>query len=267
MDRDVIFVAINYRLGALGFLSLGTKDVPGNAAIKDQILALRWIRDNIEYFGGNPNQVTVLGNSAGGLTLSVLMTSPMAQGLFHRAILMSGSVIEHPKAESHQQYLALRLSKHFKCSGETPKCILECLMRKSAKELIESQHALYEIFKCPTLTWMYVLEPDFGQERLFVEEPYESMLKGDYMKIPIIIGITRDELVGVGASIVSSETVLNFLDMNFNDMIPVCLNYERDTPTSNNISNTLWNGYNFTHPLSEEDSFRITQVKSLNIKY
>lgn len=239
MDRDIVFVGINYRLGALGFLSLGSKEVPGNAALKDQVLALRWIRDNIQYFGGDPNQVTMIGNSAAGLMVSVLMTSPMAQRLFNRAILMSGSVIEYPRAQPHQLHLALRLAKYFKCSGETPAFILRCLMEKSAKEIIESQFTLYEIARCPGLLWMYVMEPDFGQERLLVDEPYDAMLKGNYMKIPIIIGVTQDELIGIGASFTSNATLLKFFDENFYYMAPICLNYERETPRSYQISQSL----------------------------
>lgn len=92
MDRNVVVVNFNYRIGALGFLAVGTTDVPGNAGMKDQILALQWIQRNIASFGGNPNSVTITGLSAGGVSATSHMLSPMAQGLFHRVISMSGAI-------------------------------------------------------------------------------------------------------------------------------------------------------------------------------
>lgn len=86
-------VTINYRLGALGFLSLGTADYSGNNGLKDQLLALKWIQQNIEQFGGNKNLVTIFGESAGSASSHFHVLSPKSQGLFKRAIMQSGSVL------------------------------------------------------------------------------------------------------------------------------------------------------------------------------
>jgi para-nitrobenzyl esterase len=97
--RGVVVVSLNYRLGSLGFFSHPalTRESPnrasGNQGILDQIAALRWVRDNIERFGGDPENVTIFGESAGSLDVSVLMTSPLSRGLFRRAIGQSGAVI------------------------------------------------------------------------------------------------------------------------------------------------------------------------------
>lgn len=92
MDRNVVVANFNYRLGALGFLALETSEIPGNAAMKDQVLALQWIQRNIARFGGNPNSVTIVGLSAGGVSVTGHMLSPMTQGLFHRVISISGAI-------------------------------------------------------------------------------------------------------------------------------------------------------------------------------
>jgi para-nitrobenzyl esterase len=85
---DVVFVSINYRLGILGFLCLqGVSD--GNLGLLDQIAALRYVRENIAAFGGDPDNVTVVGQSAGAASIAIMMTMPQAQGLFRRAILQS----------------------------------------------------------------------------------------------------------------------------------------------------------------------------------
>lgn len=80
LEHDVVMVAINYRLGALGFLSTGDTHSPGNYGLKDQVMALEWVRDYIGNFGGDPNLVTLLGYSAGAISVTLHMVSPMSKG-------------------------------------------------------------------------------------------------------------------------------------------------------------------------------------------
>jgi para-nitrobenzyl esterase len=97
--HGVVLVTVNYRLGVFGFLahpgltSESAHHVSGNYALMDQIAALQWVHDNIAKFGGDPDNVTVFGQSAGALDTGLLMTSPLAKGLFHRAIAESGTVL------------------------------------------------------------------------------------------------------------------------------------------------------------------------------
>ncbi|XP_015786761.1 cholinesterase 1 [Tetranychus urticae] len=90
--KDVIVVALNYRLGPLGFLHLPEAGVPGNMGLWDQQLALKWVKDNIEYFGGDPDKVTIFGESAGAVSVSAHLISPQSRGLFKNVILQSGSI-------------------------------------------------------------------------------------------------------------------------------------------------------------------------------
>lgn len=90
ITEDIVIVTFNYRLGALGFLNTGTPDAPGNAGLKDQVLALKWVRDNIKYFGGDPEEITIAGQSAGSASVHYLLMSPLTKGLFKRAIAQSG---------------------------------------------------------------------------------------------------------------------------------------------------------------------------------
>jgi para-nitrobenzyl esterase len=104
--HGVVLVTINYRLTVFGFLAHPelTRESPhhssGNYGLLDQIAALRWVHDNIAKFGGNPANVTVFGQSAGAVDVNVLMTSPLAKGLFHRVIAESGTVTRNPDAVS-----------------------------------------------------------------------------------------------------------------------------------------------------------------------
>uniref|UniRef100_A0A672FAF9 Carboxylic ester hydrolase n=1 Tax=Salarias fasciatus TaxID=181472 RepID=A0A672FAF9_SALFA len=104
--ENVVIVVIQYRLGILGFLSTGDEHAQGNWGFLDQLAALRWVQGNIEAFGGDPQSVTVAGESAGGISASILTLSPLAAGLFHRAIFQSGVATlgtyttRHPEAHA-----------------------------------------------------------------------------------------------------------------------------------------------------------------------
>ena len=101
--HGVVVVSLNYRLGAFGFFSHPalTRESPhhasGNQGILDQIAALKWVRENIASFGGDPRKVTIFGQSAGSVDVTFLMATPLAKGLFERAIAESGSVVMGPE--------------------------------------------------------------------------------------------------------------------------------------------------------------------------
>ncbi|MEJ7665747.1 MAG: carboxylesterase family protein [Hymenobacter sp.] len=88
-QKGAVLVSLNYRLGIEGFLKIN--GVPSNLGIRDQLAALRWVQANIAYFGGDPNNVTIFGESAGAMSVGILLASPAAKGLFQRGIMMSGS--------------------------------------------------------------------------------------------------------------------------------------------------------------------------------
>jgi len=90
-EHDVVVVSIGYRVGALGFLCLDHPSAPCNAGLHDQLAGLRWVQRNVGAFGGDPNNVTLFGESAGSVSVSLHLLSPLSKELFHRAILQSGS--------------------------------------------------------------------------------------------------------------------------------------------------------------------------------
>lgn len=89
---DLVYVTINYRLGGFGYLRTDRDPASANLGLLDQIAALQWIQDNIAAFGGDPQNVTVMGESAGGMSIGILLGTPRAEGLFHKAIVQSGGV-------------------------------------------------------------------------------------------------------------------------------------------------------------------------------
>jgi len=136
--NDVIVVSVNYRLGILGFFNIPGTDVKGNYGILDQALALKWVQANIASFGGDPNRVTIFGESAGGMSVSLHLISPLSKGLFHRAIMQSGassSPIYSGKV-ANTKHLEL-FAKLVNCSMDST--LVECVRGKAVKDILRVQ--------------------------------------------------------------------------------------------------------------------------------
>lgn len=127
MDRNLVLVTFNYRLGTLGFLATGTEQAPGNMGLKDQVQLLRWVKLHITRFGGDSNAITLLGYGAGALAVTLHMVSPMSQGLFHRAIVMSGAATGQWSLPHHQMDVAKKQAALLQCNTEDLNDMLHCL--------------------------------------------------------------------------------------------------------------------------------------------
>uniref|UniRef100_L7M7Q1 Carboxylic ester hydrolase n=1 Tax=Rhipicephalus pulchellus TaxID=72859 RepID=L7M7Q1_RHIPC len=141
---DAVVVSMNYRLGVFGFLSLPNDQTPvqGNQGLLDQVLALRWVHDNIVNFGGDPAQVTLFGESAGGWSIGYHAISPIARSLFTRAIVQSAGVLVPQLADTFSvaEAKALQLADSVGCvSDANTTSTVGCLQNKSAHHLIIMQ--------------------------------------------------------------------------------------------------------------------------------
>ncbi|XP_025065258.1 fatty acyl-CoA hydrolase precursor, medium chain-like isoform X2 [Alligator sinensis] len=132
--EDVVMVIIQYRLGLLGFFSTGDEHARGNWAYLDQIAALQWIQKNIEHFGGNPGSVTIFGVSAGSVSVSALVLSPLAKGLFHKAISESGTA--HLVSGTLSSVVAQKTAKLYACETTSSVAIVHCLRQKTEEEMV-----------------------------------------------------------------------------------------------------------------------------------
>ena len=154
--NDVIVASLNYRLGAFGFLYLGTDEAPGNMGLYDQAMAMQWIKDNVHFFGGNPNSITVFGESAGAGSITAHLLSPVSKHLVKRAILQSGSVNapwSHMSAEKSKA-LALTLAENVGCieKGNSSVAlennlpyVMQCLRNQDVRNFSLAQNSLYSI--------------------------------------------------------------------------------------------------------------------------
>lgn len=197
MKKDIVLVTFNYRVGALGFLSLRDRDldVPGNAGLKDQVLALRWTHENISSFNGDPNNITLMGTSAGAASTQIMMATEQTRGLFHKAILMSGSSLCGWANEPNYHW-----SHRFACQlgysgSDNEKEVFRYLQRASAKELaccnsMQSQEEKRDYILFP---FGPVVEP-YVSESCVISQPHvETLSKAWGNEIPVIIGGTSFE--------------------------------------------------------------------------
>ncbi|KAL1784470.1 carboxylesterase 1C-like isoform X2 [Sigmodon hispidus] len=134
--ENVVVVTIQYRLGIWGLLSTGDEHSPGNWGHLDQVAALRWVQNNIANFGGNPGSVTIFGESAGGASVSVLVLSPLAKNLFHRAISESGVAPSTGLVKKTQSVTEL-IATTVGCKTTTSAVMVHCLRQKTESELLE----------------------------------------------------------------------------------------------------------------------------------
>ncbi|KAK5641618.1 hypothetical protein RI129_010165 [Pyrocoelia pectoralis] len=252
LDHDVVLVTLNYRLASLGFLSTGDKFAPGNNGLKDQVMALRWIKQNIASFGGNPNLVTISGYSAGGATTSLMLVSPMATGLFHRAIIMSGSTFGNWPVRPHQFELAQKQARFVNCPDTDSETIIKCLNTKSATEIADTLYSFNEFAYDPIMKWLPVIEPDCGQERFLTDHPVKLLLRGEFEKVPVITTVTAEEFKYTAWNLLENVTWLKEMDEYFEKVAPISFIYERNTENSKHISRELREFYLGDDPLTEK---------------
>lgn len=180
--RDVILVTANYRLGALGFLAHpdltqeSARKVSGNYGLLDQIAALDWVKRNIEAFGGDPGNVTVFGQSSGAISISALIASPLARGLFGRAIGQSGGLFE-----------PVDVSPEFKLAGAE-----QVGLAFGAKLGAPSADALRALSAEEIVAARFNPQPNIDGHVL-TETPYEAFAHGRQNDVDILVGSNADE--------------------------------------------------------------------------
>nr|ADR73026.1 putative acetylcholinesterase 1 [Laodelphax striatellus] len=232
IDHNIVLVTFNYRLGAFGFLNLRNKDVPGNAGLKDQVLVLKWVQKNIQSFGGDPNSVTLFGESAGASSIQLHLMSGSSTGLFHRVIMQSGSVycpwtfVRDPLARANQ------LANHLKLNSTDPCKLVQVLRNVSSYQLTVTQSELMKTedmdrgFYFPFIPSTELT----GTGTNFITEHPDLLLKsGRLMKVPTIVGVNSREGIMVLLGKNATPEVLETVDKNFQRVVPDILNL---TPNS-----------------------------------
>jgi para-nitrobenzyl esterase len=191
-EREVVVVTINYRLGGLGFLSLpelaseSPHQSAGNYGFLDQIEGLKWVQKNIAGFGGDPNNVTIFGQSAGGMSVCALLASPLARGLFHRAISMSGACeFGATREKAYEQ--GKKFAEQVGCKGSDR---LQCLRKLPAEKMVPKGENLI----VSAISGKTVIPSPSIDGYVLKDQPINLIRQGDYNKMPVMLGHTRDEV-------------------------------------------------------------------------
>ncbi|CAK1555094.1 unnamed protein product [Leptosia nina] len=199
VNHGVVLVTINYRLEVFGFLCLDTKEVPGNAGFKDQVAALKWVKQNISNFGGDHNNVTVFGESAGGLSTTLHVLSPLSKGLFQRAIVMSGSPFCDWAQSFEPRRRAFVLGKQLGLETDDPNELVEFLQSVPVEKLIDVNPCILSCEPGKTFIKMFhfttVIEKNLGHAAFLPDEPENILKSGNINEVDVIIGYTSEELI------------------------------------------------------------------------
>ncbi|XP_064470013.1 acetylcholinesterase-1-like [Ornithodoros turicata] len=190
---DVVTVTFNYRLGAFGFLSLNDSEVPGNMGLYDQQMALKWIYENIRYFGGNPKQITIFGHDAGALSVGLHLTSPMSRKFIRRAALLGGAPnwLVDPLDHTAGFKKGLMLSKAVQCSdvsnsvSSDAQMISKCLKEADAMTIVNAES---EVFSGSYYTFW-----PRDKDELVPMDPVLAVAKGHVLPVDVFVGVAANE--------------------------------------------------------------------------
>ncbi|XP_062395039.1 fatty acyl-CoA hydrolase precursor, medium chain-like [Sardina pilchardus] len=179
--HNVVVVLIQYRLGLLGFFSTGDDNAPGNMGLLDQVAALQWVQENIQSFGGDPSSVTIFGESAGGVSVSLQILSPLSTGLFHRAIAESGTAAMDLLTGIPPMDTAKTVAKMSNCTGTKPQEIVDCVMQMSTEDILNI-----------TMNGGWIYGP--AMDGHFLPKKIGDIFQSqEFSKVPLINGINNDE--------------------------------------------------------------------------
>ncbi|XP_035679798.1 carboxylesterase 5A-like [Branchiostoma floridae] len=185
--QDVVVVSINYRVGVHGFLSTGDAHAPGNFGFLDQVQAMVWVQENIRNFGGDPDRVTIFGQSAGAASVCYHVVSPLSKGLFQRAISQSG-VCQTVEVNPKPLPRAVMLAEVLNCDTKHTASMVACLREKSSGELITGHQLVMQKLNFEEVPFPPVVDTTF-----LPSHPNDLFDQGHTNHVDYLLGVNNHE--------------------------------------------------------------------------
>ncbi|XP_015595174.2 carboxylesterase 1D [Cephus cinctus] len=248
IKKKMVVVSIQFRLGSLGFLSTGTKELPGNNAMFDMTLAINWVRNYIEYFGGNPKKIIAFGHGTGASSAIMLSLSKLTKNFFTGLIAMSGSILSNFAIDKDPMRTAKYIASQHDCPTDYIPDMVQCLRELSVEQLLqvdsklETARMVAQGFLSGLSTLLGpgpVIEGSDDERSLpnFMTETPEVALKmGNFPEIPLLTGVMKDETGGAIFGSYKSEIEKKLKIPNFlnKDLVQ---NLQSTIPIFGNVSN------------------------------
>nr|WCC58162.1 carboxylesterase [Pharsalia antennata] len=222
LEKDIVFVSFNYRLGIYGFGSTRDASCPGNFGFKDQILALKWVQDNIGFFGGDPKKVTIFGQSAGSASVSYLLQTDLAKDLFRAAIMESGTSLCLWALDRKSRETMFAVGQALNVDTSSSTSLINGLRQIDSLQLQEVAFGMSINAIQENLLSGLVFGPT--KEAGLVDKYSELALsQGRFLRKPVIIGFTSNEGVAVGGFPAIVREYFERYDSNISGLTPIDL--------------------------------------------
>ncbi|XP_017778621.1 PREDICTED: esterase FE4-like, partial [Nicrophorus vespilloides] len=226
LSQRIAFVSFNYRMGVFGFLSTQDAEMPGNYGLKDQVEVLRWVNNNIHHFGGDPNNVTIFGDSAGAASVGYHLLIPQSRGLFHRAISASGSALCPWAFQREPKRIAMLLGLACGIFESNMTVFVERMRQEDAKKLRSRSipiHLGTAMEPLNGLPFAPCVEPKL-EEAVLTNRSNDLFAAGKFNIVPYMIGFTSQEAAIVQDVIELSRPYIAHWDLMPQLIVPVNLN-------------------------------------------
>lgn len=258
IEEDVVVVTLNYRLGIFGFLCLPDAGIPGNAGLKDQLLALKWVRENIKNFNGDPNNITLFGQSAGAASVHIHLLSPNSKKYFDKAICTSGVAINEWVIQNYGVEKSRKLAELMGFKSNSDKDILEYL--KNHKEPIHIYKHLLGTLTADEkrrglpMPFKPVIE-QMSDEAIVPKPPLAASMEPNIIDKPVMMGYTSMEGI---AMLMNATKKFDEYNKDLARFIPRSVNLEPEDPLCLILAEEMRNFYFNGRPMSNETLNEVT---------
>ncbi|RXN18284.1 carboxylesterase 5A-like protein [Labeo rohita] len=243
--ENIVVVVIQYRLGMLGYFSTGDKNAQGNWGFLDQIAALKWVQENIEAFGGDPQSVTIAGESAGGISTSFLTLSPMTKGLFQRAVFQSGVATTIGYTVKDHLMFTKIVANVTECDSSSNEVLTKCIKELTEEQIINAAKKKSGVNEI--IAEEYLKNVTTPEE---IRDAFTDMLGDLFMVIPSITVASYHRDAGVPVYMYEFQHRPSI----FKDLRPSFVKADHGDELAFVFGACFWDGYIKVEPLTEEEN-------------